>query len=86
MIKPDELESEAGQLIWDTIVAAAEGDVTTLRKLLNQDPRLGRAEYWYTPAVHFAVREGHLEAVQLLLAAGESSMGTQLIIDTRHLV
>ena len=25
---------------------------------------------WYTPAIHFAVREGHLEAVQLLLEAG----------------
>ena len=70
MIKPDELESEAGQLTWDTIVAAAEGDVITLRKLLERDPRLGRAEYWYTPAVHFAVREGHPEAVQLLLDAG----------------
>jgi ankyrin repeat protein len=70
MIKPDELESEAGQLTWDTIVAAAEGDVITLRKLLERDPRLGRAEYWYTPAVHFAVREGHPEAVQFLLDAG----------------
>jgi len=30
----------------------------------------GRAEYWYTPAIHFAVREGHLEAVRLLLEAG----------------
>lgn len=70
MIKPDELESEAGLLIWDTIVAAAAGDVTTLRTLLERDRRRGRAEYWYTPAVHFAVREGHAEAVQLLLGAG----------------
>ena len=30
-------------------------------------PRLGRAEYRYTPAIHFAVRERHAEAVQLLL-------------------
>ena len=29
-----------------------------------------RAEYRYTPAIHFAVREGHAEAVQLLLDAG----------------
>jgi ankyrin repeat protein len=38
--------------------------------LVERDPRLSRAEYWYTPAIHFAVREGHLEAVQLLLDAG----------------
>lgn len=70
MIKPDELESEAGQLTWGTIVAAADGDVITLRKLLERNPQLGLSEYWYTPAIHFAVREGHLEAVQLLLDAG----------------
>ena len=46
------------------------GDVARLRQLLERNPELGRAEYWYTPAIHFAVREGHLEAVQLLLDAG----------------
>jgi ankyrin repeat protein len=70
MIKPDELESKAGQLTWDTIVAAAEGDVIALRQLLKQNPRLALSEYWYTPAIHFAVREGHIEAVELLLDAG----------------
>lgn len=38
--------------------------------MLERDPRLSRAEYWYTPVIHFAAREGHLEAVQLLLDAG----------------
>jgi ankyrin repeat protein len=42
------------------------GDVAALRRLLDRNPRLSRAEYWYTPAAHFAVRQGHLEAVQLL--------------------
>ena len=70
MIKPDELESKAGQLTWDTIVAAAEGDVIALRQLLKQNPRLALSEYWYTPAIHFAVREGHIEAAELLLDAG----------------
>lgn len=60
MIKPDELESKAGQLTWNTIVAAAEGDVIALRQLLKQNPRLALSEYWYTPAIHFAVREGHI--------------------------
>jgi ankyrin repeat protein len=70
MIKPDALETEAGQHTWNTIVAAAEGDVIALRRLLERNPRIGLSEYWYTPAIHFAVREGHLEAAQLLLDAG----------------
>ena len=70
MLKPDELESEEGRVVWDTLAASAGGDVAALRTLLDRNPRLSRAEYWYTPAVHFAVREGRAEAVQLLLDAG----------------
>ena len=70
IIKPPELESVEGSIVWDALTAADDGDVTTLRALLERDARLSRAEYWYTPAIHFAVREGREEAVQLLLDAG----------------
>jgi ankyrin repeat protein len=70
MIKPPELDSEEGVAIWNALTACDAGDVDALRRLLERDARLSRAEYWYTPAIHFAVREGHLEAVQLLLDAG----------------
>lgn len=70
MIKPPELESEKGRDIWDTITAASEGDVPALRRLLERDPGLGQSGYFHTPPIHFAVREGHLDAVQLLLDAG----------------
>ena len=70
MIKPIELESADGRDSWDTICAASAGDVATLQRLLERDRRLARAEYWYAPAVHFAVREGHIEAVRVLLDAG----------------
>jgi ankyrin repeat protein len=70
IIKPPELDSEEGGVVWNALAASDDGDVDTLRRLLERDPRLSRAEYWYTPAIHFAVREGHLEAVQLLLDAG----------------
>jgi ankyrin repeat protein len=70
MIKPVELESAEGRDIWDTLTAAAEGDIPALRQLLARNPRLARAEYWYAPAVHFAAREGHFDAVQVLLEAG----------------
>jgi ankyrin repeat protein len=70
MIKPPELESDNGRDLWDTITAAAAGDTPTLQRLLERDPGLSQAEYWYTQPIHFAVRAGHLEAVQLLLEAG----------------
>jgi len=69
-IKPPELDSEEGGVVWDALTASDRGDVATLRELLERNPSLSRAEYWYTPALHFAVREGHAEAVQLLLDAG----------------
>ena len=70
MIKPPELDSAEGDVIWETLNASHEGDVDALRRLLERDAGLSRAEYWYTPAIHFAVREGHLEAVRLLVEAG----------------
>jgi ankyrin repeat protein len=70
MLKPDELETDEGQDIWDTLVAGAQGDVGSLRRLIKKNPVLSRAEYWYLPAIHFAVREGHIDAVRVLLDAG----------------
>jgi hypothetical protein len=63
MIKPVELESANGRDTWDTLVAASTGDVAALRPLLDRNPRLSGATYWYAPAIHFAAREGHVEAV-----------------------
>src|SRR6266571_4517634 len=78
MIQPPELASEApfgswssrGCDVWDAICAAVAGDAEALRRLLGRDPNLYRAGYWYTQPIHFAVREGHLEAVRVLLEAG----------------
>jgi ankyrin repeat protein len=70
MIKPPELESGSGRDVWDTITAAAAGDTLTLQRLLKRDSSLSRAEYFYAPPIHFAVREGHVEAVRILLNAG----------------
>ena len=78
MIKPVVLESERphgpwscrGCDVWDAIRAAASGDAAGLTRLLERDPNLYRAEYWYTQPIRFAVREGHVEAVRVLLDAG----------------
>jgi ankyrin repeat protein len=75
VIKPPELESDRGQLIWHTLTAASAGNVPALRELLSADPTLATE---YSP-LGYAVREGHLEAVQMLLGAGAKAgeMGFQ---------
>lgn len=70
LIKPPELETGRGRRVWETITAAASGDASGLRRLLANDPELSREGYFYTPPIHFAVREGNLEVVRLLLEAG----------------
>ena len=89
MIKPAVLASDLphgpwccrGSDVWDTINAAASGDAPALRRLLGRDPNLYRAEYWYTQPIHFAVREGHVEAVRVLLDAGADPAATGLGAD-----
>src|SRR6516225_10408646 len=66
MIRPPDIADEN----WEIIVATATGDALTLSRLLDGDPTLSRRGYFYTPLIHFAVREGHAEIVQMLLDAG----------------
>lgn len=70
LIKPPELETDRGSKIWETITAAISGNASDLRQLFADDLELSRTGYFYTPPIHFAVREGHLEAVRVLLDAG----------------
>ena len=78
MIRPDVLASERpygpwgvrGSDLWETFLAAETGDVRALRRLLGKDPNLARTEYWYTPPLRIAVREGHAEAARVLRDAG----------------
>lgn len=85
MIRPDELgpplpdgTPSHGDDMWDAICAAAAGDTAALRRLFERDPNLYRAEYWYTQPIHFAVREGHADAVRVLLDAGADPDATGL--------
>ncbi|MDE0179312.1 MAG: ankyrin repeat domain-containing protein [Gammaproteobacteria bacterium] len=78
LIRPFELVPDAldwtgnwlGETIWQVLNAARDGDTDKLRAMLEDDPSLVRAEFWYTPPLHFAVREGHPDAVRLLIDAG----------------
>jgi ankyrin repeat protein len=84
MIRPDVLATERpygrwgsrGCDVWETFLAAEAGDAPALRRLLERDPRLARAEYWYTRPIHFAAREGRLEATRILLEAGGGTAST----------
>ncbi|MES3035784.1 MAG: ankyrin repeat domain-containing protein [Gemmatimonadota bacterium] len=51
-------------------VAARAGDLTTVQHLTQRSPRLATIEYNYTPPIHFAVREGHLDVTRHLLDHG----------------
>ncbi len=59
-----------GETVWQALNAARDGDAARLRAMLEDDPTLVKAEFWYTPPLHFAVREGHLDAARMLLQAG----------------
>jgi ankyrin repeat protein len=74
MLRPHDIRPE----VWDTLTAAATGDVRALRSLLARDAGLADEAYWYTPPLHLAVREGRLEAVRLLLDAGADPGGVGL--------
>ena len=70
IIQPDALKSKERREVWATIAAAETGDIGALEALLDRNPELSRAQYWYMQPMHFAVRSGQLAAVKALLDAG----------------
>jgi ankyrin repeat protein len=86
MIKLEEFESDRpygpwlsrGCDVWDAICAAVNGDAGALGRLLERDPKLSK----YDQPLYFAVREGHLNAAQVLLDAGADS-GEELLTIAR---
>ena len=56
--------------VFAMFVAARAGDLSTVNHLVARAPALATVEYNYTPPIHFAVREGHADIVELLLNSG----------------
>jgi len=56
--------------VFAMFVAARAGDLKQVRRLIARAPGLALVEYNYTPPIHFAVREGHLAIVKLLIDRG----------------
>lgn len=56
--------------VFAMFVAARDGDIGTVKRLVARTPAFATVEYNYTPPIHFAVREGHHEIAELLLEQG----------------
>src|SRR5690349_9624687 len=53
--------------LWSLFEASASGDLSAVKRLVGTRPDLVNAQYNYTPAIHFAVREGRLDVAQWLI-------------------
>lgn len=53
--------------VWEMLSASREGDLDRVTRLIARRPELSTCQYNYTPPLHFAVREGHLPLVHLLV-------------------
>jgi ankyrin repeat protein len=56
--------------VWEMLIASRNGDFEKVKELSKDCPGLLYAQYNYTSAIHFAVREGHTKLVQFLLENG----------------
>jgi ankyrin repeat protein len=67
MIRPVDLQDDD---LWNLFQASVSGDLVQAESLLGRRPELVHKTYNYTNALHFAVREGQLPVVRLLLDRG----------------
>jgi len=56
--------------LWRLFEASASGDAEGVKHLVEARPELVNAQYNYTPAIHFAVREGRIEVAEYLIDRG----------------
>lgn len=67
LIRPVEMSDDD---VYAMFVASRDGDLRTVKRLVDHARELAIVEYNYTPPIHFAVREGHREIVGFLIVHG----------------
>ena len=65
-----DVDAVDGEQAWALFEACRDGDVKSVRALIEADGNLPHAQYWYTQPIHFAVYANQLEIVRILLEAG----------------
>ena len=60
--------------LWTLFEASASGDMEAVKHLVEARPELVNAQYNYTPAIHFAVREGRLDVAEYLIDRGAETV------------
>src|SRR5262245_8555287 len=78
MTQPDELKKHErllwsagmGTDVWAMFRACIEGDLGTVKLLLDKDPSLSRCHHNYRTPIYFAVRENRVEVARFLLEHG----------------
>lgn len=68
--EPLEWSPGTGTDVWNLFQACLAGDLPTVRKLVEHDPALIRAQHAYRTPLYFAVRENRVEVAQWLLDHG----------------
>src|SRR5688500_1933736 len=61
--------------VWNILNASIAGDYDSVLNLITLCPELSFAQYNYAPPIQFAVREGHIKIVNLLLEKGAFDPG-----------
>lgn len=56
--------------VWEMLCASRDGDLDHVMQLVSRRPELSTCQFNYTPPLHFAVREGHVALVRMLVSQG----------------
>ena len=63
---------------WALFESCRDGDVKTVRSLLEADPNLVHAQHWYQQPIHLAIYADQPEILRLLLEAGAEPVGARI--------
>ncbi len=83
MIQPEELKKNeplmwsagTGTDVWDLFCACVEGDIQTVRRLVEKDAAIVRCQYAYRTPLYFAVSENQIKIASFLLDHGADPIG-----------